>query len=43
MDPADAVKAFFGILCNKGRHTCLNAVSETLEEVLGKYNAKVQR
>jgi hypothetical protein len=35
MDPLDAVKAFSGILCSQGRHTCLNAVSEALGEVLG--------
>ena len=34
MDPADAVKAFSGILCSKGPLTCLNAVSEALNEVL---------
>ena len=34
MDPADAVKAFSGIVCHQGRHTCLNAVSEALGEAL---------
>ena len=34
MDPADAVKAFSGIICSQGKLTCLNAVSEALGEVL---------
>jgi hypothetical protein len=38
MDPADAVKAFAGIICCKGQHTCLNAVSEALSDVL--WNAR---
>ena len=41
MDPADAVKAFSGILCSQGRETCLNAVSEALGEVLGAQSRKV--
>ena len=43
MDPADAVKAFSGIVCNQGRHTCLNAVAEALGEVLGPPMAKNRR
>ena len=35
MDPRDAIKALSGIGCHHGRHTCLNAVSEVLGEILG--------
>jgi len=41
MDPADAVKAFSGIICSQGRLTCLNAVSEALSEVLGPPNSEI--
>lgn len=34
MDPADAVKAFSGISCSRGRNTCLHAASAALKEAL---------
>ena len=40
MDPADAVKALSGIVCTRGRLTCLNAVAEALDEVLGAFNGQ---
>ena len=39
MDPADAVKAFSGIICSQGRQTCLDAVSQALSEVLEPFKA----
>jgi hypothetical protein len=35
MDPGDAVKAFSGIICTHGRETCLNAVAEAIQEIIG--------
>lgn len=33
LDPEEAVRALGGIACSKGRLTCMNAVSESLEAV----------
>lgn len=35
MEPEEALKALGGIGCNHGSMTCMNAVSESLREVLG--------
>ena len=40
MDSADAVKALSGIVCTRGRLTCLNAVAEALDEVLDAFKGQ---